>query len=67
VLGTVIFLRDQHGVALIWHGLVPGPPYLKRAFFLVLLGSLELSTRAFGLVRWPGSGGHSLPRTSRSR
>jgi Na+-driven multidrug efflux pump len=50
VLGIVIFLRGRHGIMLRWHALVPDGPYIKRAFFLGLPGSVELSTRGLGLV-----------------
>jgi putative MATE family efflux protein len=50
VLGMIIFLRGRHGIALSWKGFRPDPPYLKRAFFLGLPGSVELSTRALGLM-----------------
>jgi putative MATE family efflux protein len=49
-IGMVIFLRGQHGIALSWRGFKPDPVYLKRAFFLGLPGSVELSTRALGLM-----------------
>jgi putative MATE family efflux protein len=49
-LGMIIFLRGRHGIALSWKGFRPDPPYLKRAFFLGLPGSVELSTRALGLM-----------------
>jgi putative MATE family efflux protein len=49
-LGMLIFLRGQHGIALTWRGFKPDPVYLKRAFFLGLPGSVELSTRALGLM-----------------
>lgn len=49
-IGMVIFLRGQHGIQLAWRALRPDPPYIKRAFFLGLPGSIELSTRGFGLV-----------------
>jgi Na+-driven multidrug efflux pump len=49
-LGMIIFLRGQHGIALSWKGFRPDPPYLKRAFFLGLPGSVELSARALGLM-----------------
>jgi Na+-driven multidrug efflux pump len=49
-LGMIIFLRGQHGIALSWKGFKPDPVYLKRAFFLGLPGSVELSTRALGLM-----------------
>jgi putative MATE family efflux protein len=50
VLGIVIFLHGRHGITLRWHALVPDAPYIKRAFFLGLPGSVELSTRGFGLM-----------------
>jgi putative MATE family efflux protein len=50
VLGIVIFLRGQHGITMSWQGFKPDPTYLKRAFFLGLPGSVELSTRAMGLI-----------------
>jgi putative MATE family efflux protein len=49
-IGMIIFLRGRHGIALRWKGFRPDPPYLKRAFFLGLPGSVELSTRALGLM-----------------
>jgi hypothetical protein len=45
VIGMVIFLRGQHGIALSWRGLRPDLSYIKRAFLLGLPGSVELSTR----------------------
>ena len=48
--GVWIFLRGRHGIQLTWRGLVPDPTYLRRAFFLGIPGSLELSTRALGLM-----------------
>jgi putative MATE family efflux protein len=50
VLGIAIFLRGRHGIALRWKALAPDLPYIKRAFFLGLPGSVELSTRGFGLI-----------------
>jgi putative MATE family efflux protein len=50
VIGIAIFLRGRHGIALSWRGFKPDPGYLKRAFFLGLPGSAELSTRALGLM-----------------
>lgn len=50
LIGIAIFLRGHHGIQLNWHGFVPDPLYLKRAFFLGLPGSVELSTRALGLM-----------------
>jgi putative MATE family efflux protein len=50
VLGLLIFLRGRDGIQLSWRSFRPDPAYIKRAFFLGLPGSIELSTRAFGLV-----------------
>jgi putative MATE family efflux protein len=50
VIGMAIFLRGRHGIQLSWRSLVPDLPYIKRAFFLGFPGSVELSTRAFGLM-----------------
>jgi Na+-driven multidrug efflux pump len=49
-IGIVIFVRGRHGIRLRLKALVPDPPYLKRAFFLGLPGSVELSTRGLGLM-----------------
>jgi putative MATE family efflux protein len=48
VLGIVIFLRGQHGIQLQWRDFSPDPQYIRRAFFLGLPGSVELSTRGLG-------------------
>lgn len=48
--GILIFLRGRHGIQLTWRGFLPDPAYLRRAFFLGIPGSLELSTRALGLM-----------------
>jgi putative MATE family efflux protein len=50
VAGLVILLRGKHGIQVSWKGFVPDPQYLKRAFFLGVPGSIELSTRALGLM-----------------
>ena len=50
VLGIAIFLRGRHGIALRWSGFKPDFSYIKRAFFLGFPGSIELSTRALGLM-----------------
>jgi putative MATE family efflux protein len=47
-LGIAIFLRGRHGIQLSWRGFRPDPVYIKRAFFLGLPGSIELSTRGLG-------------------
>jgi putative MATE family efflux protein len=48
LLGIAIFLRGRHGIQLAWRDFRPDPPYIKRAFFLGLPGSVELSTRGLG-------------------
>jgi putative MATE family efflux protein len=48
VLGIAIFLRGRHGIQLSWRSFLPDPAYIKRAFFLGLPGSIELSTRGLG-------------------
>jgi putative MATE family efflux protein len=50
VLGMTIFLRGRHGIQVSWRSLIPDPPYIKRAFLLGFPGSVEFSTRAFGLM-----------------
>ncbi len=50
LIGMIIFLRGRHGIELSWRGLVPDPPYIKRAFLLGFPGSVELSTRGLGLI-----------------
>jgi MATE family, multidrug efflux pump len=47
-LGIAIFLRGRHGIQLSWRDFRPDPVYIKRAFFLGLPGSIELSTRGLG-------------------
>jgi putative MATE family efflux protein len=48
LLGMAIFLHGRHGIQLAWGDFRPDPPYIKRAFFLGLPGSVELSTRGLG-------------------
>ena len=50
MIGMSIFLRGRHGIQLSWRDLRPDPPYIKRTFLLGFPGSMELSTRALGLV-----------------
>lgn len=50
IAGIAIFLRGRHGIHLSWSGLRPDPAYIRKAFFLGFPGSVELSTRALGLV-----------------
>jgi putative MATE family efflux protein len=48
MLGIFIFLRGRHGIQLSWRSFLPDPVYIRRAFFLGLPGSIELSTRGLG-------------------
>jgi putative MATE family efflux protein len=48
--GMVIFLRGRHGIRLSWRAMKPDPAYIRRAFLLGFPGSVELSTRGFGLM-----------------
>lgn len=50
LVGIIIFMRGRHGIQLNWRGFAPDPAYIKRAFFLGFPGSIELSTRALGLI-----------------
>ncbi|MFZ6735828.1 MATE family efflux transporter [Undibacterium sp. Ji42W] len=50
LIGMIIFLRGRHGIQLDWRALKPDPAYIRRAFFLGLPGSVELSTRGLGLI-----------------
>ncbi len=49
-IGMGIFLRGRHGIKLQWRGLAPDPVYIRRAFRLGFPASIELSTRALGLM-----------------
>lgn len=49
-LGLLIMVRGRHGIRLSLRGLRPDFPYIKRAFKLGFPGSVELSTRAMGLM-----------------
>jgi putative MATE family efflux protein len=48
--GVAIFLRGKHGIHLRLRDLVPDLAYIRKAFFLGFPGSVELSTRALGLM-----------------
>ncbi|MBF0571132.1 MAG: MATE family efflux transporter [Candidatus Omnitrophica bacterium] len=49
-LGIFIFLRGRHGIKLSPKSFRPDLKYIKYAFFLGFPGSVELSTRGFGLM-----------------
>jgi putative MATE family efflux protein len=49
-LGIIIFLRGRHGIQLSPKSFRPDLKYIKYAFFLGFPGSVELSTRGFGLM-----------------
>ena len=46
--GIFIMMKGRHGIHLSWSSLKPDSVYIKRAFFLGLPGSVELSMRALG-------------------
>jgi putative MATE family efflux protein len=50
LLGMIIFLRGRHGIQLSFKSFQPDFNYIKYAFFLGFPGSVELSTRGFGLM-----------------
>ncbi len=50
IVGMIVFLRGKHGIQLQWRSFLPDLTYIRRAFFLGVPGSVELSTRAFGLI-----------------
>lgn len=50
LLGIMIFLRGRHGIQLSPKSFQPDLNYIKYAFFLGFPGSVELSTRGFGLM-----------------
>jgi putative MATE family efflux protein len=49
-IGIAIFLRGSHGIHLHWENLRPDAAYIRKAFLLGLPGSIDLSTRALGLM-----------------
>lgn len=50
IIGMLIFFRGRHGIQLRWSDFMPDLVYIKRAFFLGFPASVELSTRALGLM-----------------
>lgn len=50
IIGMCIFFRGKHGIHLTLGSFKPDFSYIKRAFFLGLPGSVELSARALGLI-----------------
>ena len=50
IIGIVILRRGSHGVHVHLVDFVPDPQHIKRAFFLGLPASIELSARALGLM-----------------
>ncbi|MGS0896628.1 MATE family efflux transporter [Burkholderia stagnalis] len=49
-VGIAILLKGRHGIHLKWKKLRPDSAYLRQAFLLGLPGSIDLSTRALGLM-----------------
>ncbi|NAW63685.1 MATE family efflux transporter [Photobacterium halotolerans] len=50
ILGLMVFMRGRHGIQLEWHNFKPDFAYIKKAFFLGVPGSVELSARALGMI-----------------
>lgn len=50
ILGLTVFMRGRHGIQLEWHNFKPDFAYIKKAFFLGVPGSVELSARALGMI-----------------
>jgi len=50
LIGMLIFFGGRHGIQLRWKDFRPDLPYIRRAFFLGMPGSVELSTRSLGMV-----------------
>jgi putative MATE family efflux protein len=49
-VGIAIFLKGRHGIHMKWENLRPDSAYIRKAFLLGLPGSIDLSTRALGLM-----------------
>ncbi|MDO6708183.1 MATE family efflux transporter [Photobacterium sp. 1_MG-2023] len=50
VLGLIVFLQGRHGIQLVWRNFIPDFVYIRKAFFLGVPGSVELSARALGTI-----------------
>lgn len=50
IISIIILVRGKHGIQLSMNSLRPDLSYMKQAFFLGFPGSIELSTRALGLM-----------------
>ena len=50
IIGIVILRRGMHGILVQMSDFIPDFPHVKRAFFLGLPASVELSARALGLM-----------------
>ncbi len=50
IIGIIILLKGRHGIHLSWAHFVPDFTYMRRALFLGVPGSVELSARALGLI-----------------
>lgn len=49
-IGLMILMRGSHGIHLEWADFKPDYAFIKRAFLLGFPASIEISTRAFGLI-----------------
>jgi putative MATE family efflux protein len=50
IIGIVVLRRGMHGIHVKMSDFVPDFPHIKRAFFLGLPASVDMSARAFGLM-----------------
>ncbi len=50
ILGLIVLIKGRHGIHLRRHHFKPDMHYIRRAFFLGVPGSVELSARALGLI-----------------
>jgi len=49
-IGIVILRRGAHGIHVKMADFIPDPPHVKRAFFLGLPASIDMSARALGIM-----------------
>ena len=50
IMGIGILLKGRHGIHVRWHYFIPDYRYIRRAFFLGIPGSVDLSARALGQI-----------------
>jgi putative MATE family efflux protein len=50
LIGMAVLLRGKYGIHLLWKDFVPDLAFIRRAFFLGLPASVEMSARGLGLT-----------------